>query len=64
MNVSDIFYTVLIGGLTTTANVVEDWKNFRDTRVFNVNFSYKFGTDKPFKLRRESVSEGDLKRIG
>lgn len=64
MNFSDMCYTILIAGITTTANVVEDWKNYRDTRTVTINFVYKFGSDRSPKLRRESVSENELKRIG
>lgn len=60
---NDIFKTVIMGGVTATNLVNEDWINYRDTRVVSVNFTYRFGRGSSFKLRRSSGADNEKNRL-
>lgn len=64
INVSDLFYTLLQGGVVYNNGVTEDWLNYRDTRVVSLNLIYKFGHGKTIKLRRNSGIDSEKERIG
>jgi iron complex outermembrane receptor protein len=60
----DIFYTNAMKGLTQFPNATEYFKLTRDTRVFTLAFTYRFG--KSYKVAsRSDGSAGDEKdRVG
>ena len=63
INLSDIFWTAYPSGITEFDNVREDWTAKRDTRVFNVNFTYKFGSGKTARMRRKTGADDEKSRI-
>jgi iron complex outermembrane receptor protein len=64
LSVRDIFFTQVMEGSTSFPNAEEYFILRRDTRVFNLSFTYRFG--KPLKAaRRNSGSAGDeMQRVG
>ncbi len=64
LSVRDIFFTQAMEGNTDFPNADEYFILRRDTRVFNLSFTYRFG--KPLKTtRRTSGSAGDeIQRVG
>lgn len=63
INMTDIFWTAYPSGITEFDNVREDWVAKRDTRVLNVNFSYKFGKGKTARMRRNTGADDEKSRI-
>lgn len=55
-NISDIFWTDLPKALITYDNYVEKWKAYRETRVANLSFSYRFGNNKIQAARRRTTA--------
>ncbi|ULQ56075.1 TonB-dependent receptor [Flavihumibacter rivuli] len=65
LNVRDIFFTQQITGDIRYQNVRERFVQSRDTRVFNISFTYKFG--KSFKdggRRNGGSSSDEQRRVG
>jgi iron complex outermembrane recepter protein len=63
LNVTDIFWNAYPSGTTEFDNVVEDWVAKRDSRVVNVNFTYKFGEGNPIRMRRNTGADDEKSRI-
>jgi hypothetical protein len=63
VNMSDILWTAYPSGITEFDNVREDWSAKRDTRVLNINFSYKFGNGKAARMRRNTGADDEKSRI-
>jgi hypothetical protein len=63
LNVTDIFWNSFPRGVTTFSDVDEHWTSRRDTRVINIGFTYKFGTGKTGRMRKETGAEEEKKRI-
>jgi len=63
INMTDIFWTAYPSGITQFDNVREDWTAKRDTRVVNINFSYKFGNGKPVRFRKNTGADDEKGRI-
>jgi hypothetical protein len=64
-NVTDIFWTNLPKAVVTYNNYVEKWHAYRDSRVANLTFTYRFGNNKVQQARRRSTgSEEERQRAG
>jgi iron complex outermembrane recepter protein len=64
-NVTDIFWTNLPKAVITYDNYIEKWHAFRETRVANLTFSYRFGNNKVQAARRRTTaSEEERQRAG
>lgn len=64
LNVTDIFWKAYPSGFTDFGNVNETWSSRRDTRVVNLNFSYRFGNGKPLRSRRSTGADEEKRRAG
>ncbi len=64
-NVSDIFWTNLPNAVITYNNYVEKWKAYRETRVANLVFTYRFGNNTVQAARKRTTgSEEERQRAG
>jgi iron complex outermembrane receptor protein len=62
-NVTDIFWTNLPRATITYTNYVEIWRAYRETRVANLSFTYRFGNNKVQQARRRTTgSEEERQR--
>ncbi|MEP7319383.1 MAG: outer membrane beta-barrel protein [Panacibacter sp.] len=62
-NISDIFWTNLPKAVITYDNYIEKWHAYRETRVANLTFSYRFGNNKVQAARRRTTgSEEERQR--
>lgn len=65
LNITDIFWTNLPKAVITYDNYIEKWHAFRDTRVANISFTYRFGNTKVQAARRRTTaSEEERQRAG
>lgn len=64
INCSDIFWHAYPSGITDFGNVNEEWMAVRDTRVFNVTFSYKLGKGQTGRMRRNTGADEEKNRMG
>jgi len=64
-NITDIFGTNLPKAVITFSNYIEKWHAYRETRVANLTFSYRFGNNKvQASRRRTTASEEERQRAG
>lgn len=65
-NMTDIFWTSLPKAtITYEGSYVENWHAYRDTRVANLTFTYRFGNNKVQSARRRTTaSEEERQRAG
>lgn len=64
-NVTDIFWTNLPRATITYNNYIEYWHAYRETRVANLSFTYRFGNNKVAAARRRTTaSEEERRRAG
>jgi len=64
-NISDIFWTNLPKATITYENYIEYWHAYRDTRVANLSFIYRFGKNTVTAARRRTTaSEEERQRAG
>jgi iron complex outermembrane recepter protein len=64
-NITDIFWTNLPQAVITYDNYIEKWHAWRETRVANLTFTYRFGNSKVQQARRRSTgSEEERQRAG
>ena len=64
-NISDIFWTNLPKAVITYNNYIEKWHAYRESRVANLTFSYRFGNNKVQAARRRTTaSEEERQRAG
>jgi outer membrane receptor protein involved in Fe transport len=66
LNMTDIFWTNLPKAtITYKGSYIENWHAYRDTRVANLNFTYRFGNNKVQSARRRTTaSEEERQRAG
>ncbi|MEP7107774.1 MAG: TonB-dependent receptor [Ferruginibacter sp.] len=63
VNITDIFWTNLPKAVITYDNYIEKWHAYRETRVANITFTYRFGNNKVQAARRRtSASEEERQR--
>ncbi|MBL7738860.1 MAG: TonB-dependent receptor [Chitinophagaceae bacterium] len=55
-NITDIFWTNLPQAVITYDNYIEKWHAYRETRVANLTFSYRFGNNKVQAARRRATA--------
>ncbi|HYM92569.1 MAG TPA: TonB-dependent receptor [Chitinophagaceae bacterium] len=64
-NITDIFWTNLPKAVVTYDNYIEKWHAYRETRVANLTFTYRFGNSKVQAARRRITgSEEERQRAG
>lgn len=64
-NITDIFWTNLPQAVITYDNYIEKWHAYRETRVANLTFTYRFGNNKVQAARRRTTgSEEERQRAG
>jgi hypothetical protein len=64
-NITDIFWTNLPKAVITYDNYIEKWHAYRETRVANLTFTYRFGNSKVQAARRRATgSEEERQRAG
>jgi hypothetical protein len=64
-NITDIFWTNLPKAVITYNNYIEKWHAYRETRVANLTFTYRFGNSKVQAARRRTTgSEEERQRAG
>ncbi|MBS1509276.1 MAG: TonB-dependent receptor [Bacteroidetes bacterium] len=64
-NITDIFWTNLPKAVITYNNYIEKWHAYRETRVANLSFTYRFGNNKVQAARRRTTaSEEERQRAG
>jgi len=62
-NITDIFWTNLPKATITYNNYIEYWRAYRETRVANLSFTYRFGNNKVQQARRRALgSEEERQR--
>lgn len=66
VNFTDIFWTNLPKSTVAyEGRYIENWHAYRDTRVANVSFAYRFGNNKVQAARRRAAaSEEEIRRAG
>jgi hypothetical protein len=66
LSISDIFWTNLPKATVTyEGRYVENWHAFRESRVANLSFTYRFGSNKVLSARkRATASEEEVRRAG
>lgn len=55
-NITDIFWTNLPKAVITFDNYIEKWHAYRESRVANISFSYRFGNNKVQAARRRTTA--------
>jgi hypothetical protein len=55
-NITDIFWTNLPKAVITYDNYVEKWHAYRESRVANLTFTYRFGNNKVQAARRRTTA--------
>ncbi len=64
-NITDIFWTNLPKAVITYTNYIEKWHAYRETRVANLTFTYRFGKNTVQAARRRTTaSEEERQRAG
>ena len=55
-NITDIFWTNLPQAVITYDNYIEKWHAYRESRVANITFTYRFGNNKVQAARRRTTA--------
>ncbi len=63
-SVSDVFWRSYPSGITQFNNVDEYWTSYRDSRVANVAFTYRFGKGQAGRIRRTTGADEEKGRVG
>jgi iron complex outermembrane receptor protein len=64
-NITDIFWTDLPRAVITYNNYIEKWHAYRESRVANISFTYRFGKNTVQGARRRTTaSEEERQRAG
>lgn len=64
LNVTDLLWKAYPSGITRFGNVTEYWVSYRDTRVANISFSYRFGKGQTGRMRRNTGADEEKQRTG
>ncbi len=56
MNITDIFWTNLPRATITYNNYIEKWRAYRETRIANISFTWRFGNNKVQQARRRTTA--------
>ncbi|MBS4063954.1 MAG: TonB-dependent receptor [Chitinophagaceae bacterium] len=59
LNMTDIFWTNLPRATITYDNYIEIWRAYRETRVANLSFTYRFGSNKIQQARRRTLGSDE-----
>jgi iron complex outermembrane recepter protein len=59
LNITDIFWTNLPRATITYDNYIEIWRAYRETRVANLSFTYRFGSNKVQQARRRALGSDE-----
>lgn len=62
LNLTDIFWTNLPKSIITYDNYIEKWHAYRESRVANLTFTYRFGSNKVQQARRRSTGSEEERR--
>ncbi len=64
LNLSDMFYTNQPGGdIRNIANSKANWLSYLDSRVFTINFSYRFAKGKSTAARQSGSTDAEKGRV-
>lgn len=55
-NITDIFWTNLPKAVVTFENYIEKWRAYRETRIANISFTYRFGSNEVQGARRRTTA--------
>lgn len=58
-NITDIFWTNLPRATITYNNYIEVWRAYRESRVANLSFTYRFGSNKVQQARRRALGSDE-----
>lgn len=58
-NITDIFWTNLPRATITYNNYIEIWRAYRETRVANLSFTWRFGNNKVQQARRRQLGSDE-----
>jgi iron complex outermembrane recepter protein len=61
-NITDIFWTNLPKAVITYNNYIEKWHAYRESRVANLAFTYRFGSNKVQAARRRTTASEEERR--
>lgn len=63
-SLNDIFWSNRPGGdITSIDKATANWRSILDTRVFTINFSYRFSKGQNLKLRKTGASDTETQRV-
>lgn len=63
LNISDLLWRSYARGITESGSVIESWEAKRDTRTFNISFSYKFGKGQLTGMRQNTGADEERNRV-
>lgn len=61
-NITNIFWTNLPKAIIVYDNYIEKWRTYRESRVANLTFTYRFGSNKVQQARRRSTGSEEERR--
>jgi iron complex outermembrane receptor protein len=64
LNIRDVFFTQKFNGFAKYQNIDVTMHQYRDSRVVNLGFSYRFGKGKPVQQRKKGGAGDEQSRVG